>query len=281
MSERPPEETSSAAARSAVGAGAVRSSALLASFRLALILAITAVLASLCFIRLAFAPDARKDAVALAWTQRWCRALCFAVGLRVRVHGAPPAGVLLAPNHVGYVDVLAIGGRVRCFFLSRADVAHWPLVGALFRMTRHIGIERERRAALAEAIRAVAQRLERGSRVCVFLEGTSGPGQHLLPFRASMVQAAIDAGAPIVPVGLRWSIAGGSVAHDVAYWGGHEFGPHAWRLLGLRNVAVDIRFGPSIDPAGHPRKETAARLEGECARLSGLPQTNARETAQH
>src|ERR1700742_1369029 len=51
-------------------------------------------------------------------------------GMRVRIAGTPLRGkVLVAANHVSWLDVLALGGAVPVNFVARDDVEAWPLVG--------------------------------------------------------------------------------------------------------------------------------------------------------
>jgi 1-acyl-sn-glycerol-3-phosphate acyltransferase len=216
-------------------------------------------------------PEARI-AAARVWTSRWLAHCARSLGLRVTVTGKrPPDGSLIAPNHVGYVDVVALGSVLPCFFVAKIDVESWPLVGFLFKTSHNIGVPRVRAKALVETTRRVAERLRAGHSVCVFLEGTSSGGGSLLPFYPPLVQPAIDAGAPVVPVALRWRPTSPAidVAEDIAYWKDHTFGPHAWRLLGLTGICVEVEFGDPIPPADFTRRSLAERAHAEVARLCG------------
>lgn len=197
-----------------------------------------------------------------------------ASGFQVRLRGsAPPDGALLAPNHTGYADILALGSCVPVFFVPKAEIASWPVIGALVRMAGNVMTVRKASRALSSAAQGIAQRLRCGCSVCVFLEGTSSGGDGVLPFRSSFLQPAIDTGAPIVPVAIRWASADPDVvpSEDIAYWKNHTFGPHFLRFLGLRDVYAEITFGPAILPqAGQSRKELAASVQG---RVEGMLET--------
>ena len=187
-----------------------------------------------------------------------------ALGFGIRVTGlAPPDGALLAPNHTGYGDILALGGCLPCFFVPKAEITHWPLIGALVRLSGHVSSSRKMARNLRATADAVSRRLAMGHNVVVFLEGTSTGGDRVLPFRSALVQAAIDAAAPVVPVGLRWSSADPDVdpSEDIAYWKDHTFAPHFWRFLGLRGIEVEVSFGAARAPqAGADRKALAQDL---------------------
>lgn len=197
-------------------------------------------------------------ACATRWTHRWFRSCARIMGIRVRTSGPmPPPGALIAPNHLGYADIVALGAVLECFFVAKRDVEGWPGIGHIFRATRHIGVPRARAKGLKEAAAEIADRLAGGHRVCVFLEGTSTGGDRVLPFHGSLVQPAIDAGALVVPTALVWSASRSDIdiAEDVAYWKDHVFARHLWRLLGLTGLGVEIRFGEPIAAAGRERHE--------------------------
>jgi 1-acyl-sn-glycerol-3-phosphate acyltransferase len=47
--------------------------------------------------------------------------------------------------------------------------------------------------------------LQAGQSICIFPEGTTSNGQQILPFHASLFQAAIDAGVVVQPIYLNYS----------------------------------------------------------------------------
>ncbi len=208
--------------------------------------------------------------VAPAWAGLWARGTARLMGVRIAHEPLPPRGVLLCPNHLGYADVLALAATLPCFFVSRADAASWPLIGRLIRASEQVLVSRRRHRDLkTNTSSLIAERLRCGQSVSVFLEGTSTGGDRLLPFLPALLQPAIDTGADIVPVGLRWEAeaAGMTVADDVAYWGDHRFPTHFSRLLGLPGCRVTIRFGSPISTRGRDRKELAREVRRQVQRL--------------
>ena len=214
-----------------------------------------------------------KRAVAAIWTHRWFRGMAAILGIRIGVVGEKPrGGALIAPNHIGYADIIVIGAVVECLFVAKFDVTRWPIIGHLFSTSDQVAVPRARSRDLASAVEAIAERLRGGQSVCVFLEGTSTGGDRVLPFHGALVEAAIAAEAPVVPVGMNWRATGRgvSIAEDVAYWKDHKFAHHVWRLIGLRGIEVEIRFGRAI-PARGDRKQVAERLHGMVLELVELP----------
>jgi len=196
--------------------------------------------------------------------QRWFQTCVRLIGLRVTDSGTPPVpGSTLAPNHIGYGDIFALGSVVECVYVAKSDMFSWPLFGTLMRASEQIAVRRKRARGLLAAAAQMKERLEAGQSVCVFLEGTSSGGTGVLPFHGSMLQPAIDARAQIVPVALCWRarVDGVDIAEDVAYWKDHVLVPHLWRFLGLRGIEVEIVFGAPIASEGRDRATLAAEVE--------------------
>ncbi len=255
-----------------------KSSSLLALLRLTAIIVMTSFTFLAYAIQRLFTRD-RKNRVALAatGTRRWAIRCARIAGFTIRVEGtSPPSGVLLAPNHMGYSDIIAISAALPCLFAPKGDIAAWPVLGSLVRSTEQVFISRAVRKDLLRSATEIADRLKSGTTVCVFLEGTSSGGTGLLPFKSALIQPAIDAAVPIVPVGIRWSSPDPAIdpAEDVAYWKDHVFGPHLWRLLGLRHLDARIIFGESIPTEAAERSVLGLEAHRQVAILIGIESSN-------
>ena len=197
-------------------------------------------------------------------------------GLRVVVHGPrPPAGALLAPNHLGYLDIVACAAALECTFVSKSEPFSWPLVGHLLRAAEVVPVDRRSARSLPAAVAALAEQLDDGLRVCAFLEGTSSGGDRVLRFHSSLLAAAIRVGAPVVPVAISYHPHqdGVFVAEDLAYWRAqHQFARHLFRLLGLCDGLVVVRVGAPIDSAGWQRQALAEELHRQVVQLAAIPE---------
>jgi 1-acyl-sn-glycerol-3-phosphate acyltransferase len=73
-------------------------------------------------------------------------------GARVHLSGTPlPARVLFVSNHVSWLDILIVAGATGAAFVSRDDVARWPLIGWLSRLNNTIFVARAGRCARASS----------------------------------------------------------------------------------------------------------------------------------
>lgn len=197
------------------------------------------------------------------WRQRvglfWHAQVCAALAVRVHVVGEPPPlGSFLVCNHLSYLDISVIGSVLRTVFVSRADVARWPVIGWLASAGGTIYVERQRKRQLAEVNRAIATALARGAGVVVFPEGTSTRGAEVLPFRPSLLAPAAEGAIPVHCATLHYATAAGDPpAHTtVCWWGNMPFAPHVRELLKLERIDATLTFHAESVSA-RDRKELA------------------------
>ena len=188
------------------------------------------------------------------------------MGVRIRVHGEIPRGGLIVANHVSYVDIVALSAVAACAFVSKKEVARWPLFGLYARLGATIFVDRERRGAVADVAGEMRERLVAGVPLTLFPEGTSTGGSDVLPFRSSLFEPVVALGCPVTACALRYSLADGSVADEIAYWRDMTLAPHLLHLLGKTGVTIDIHFGPSSRRPGD-RKTLARDLHAEVRAL--------------
>lgn len=214
----------------------------------------------------------RRQTNALEWSQRWAYLCRRILGISLSVEGNLPTGqAFLAPNHIGYCDIIALGSLCPCAFAAKDDAAQWPVIGSLLKLGGHMTVPRKATRALKNSISEIADRLGNGQTVCVFLEGTSTAGETVLPFHSTFLRAAISANAPVHPVSIQWRCEEPDVniAEDVAYWKDHDFLPHLWRFLGTRQLSAHIQVAPPLSPTTESARSLASKVHSEVRKLHG------------
>jgi len=197
----------------------------------------------------------------------WSAGVLAIVGVRVVHSGAPPArACLVACNHLSYLDVPVLGATRRLRFVAKSEVAGWPGIGPLTRLARVLFVRRDQPRDLLRVGAEIRRSLDAGVGVAFFPEGTSTCGLEVRPFHAGLLQPAVEAGLPCLPVTLRYETPAGHPApsHGVCWWGDMTFGPHLWRLLMLPWVRAEVAWG-SQPLLGADRKLLAAALQREVA----------------
>jgi 1-acyl-sn-glycerol-3-phosphate acyltransferase len=207
----------------------------------------------------------------------WSRQMLTIIGVELVVHGTPPAHgpLLMVSNHISWLDILVLNAAHPSRFVSKADVKGWPLLGSLITGAGTLYIERESRRDAMRVVHHMAERLREGDTLTVFPEGTTGDGQSLLPFHANLLQAAITANAPVLPLALGFvdSLRGGR--HDgPLFIGDTTLVASIWSTLCADGVQAQVRYGEPQPPRGRDRRTWAADLRAEVQRLQDSAVTN-------
>ncbi|WP_433038696.1 1-acyl-sn-glycerol-3-phosphate acyltransferase [Actinomycetospora sp. CA-053990] len=135
---------------------------------------------------------------------------------------------------------------------------------------RRHGVPRPRPAAdPARCRRRPGRGAARGATIGVFAEGTTRCGRDLGPFRPAAFQAAHDAGAPVVPVAVRYRRRGeGPVDAAAAFVGDDTLASSLLRVLATRDLVVDVDVRPAIDARAVPTGPARADARRTLARAS-------------
>lgn len=221
------------------------------------------------FFSFRFLSDAKRRAL-VHW---WSRDVLHICGMTVRVAGAPletRRGTMLVLNHISWTDIYVVHAVRPARFVAKAEIRAWPLIGYLCDRTGTVFIERGRRHAVHQANQTIAQVLRDGGLVGIFPEGTTSDGTGLLPFHANLIQAAIDAGAPIQPVALRYFKPRGGIALDAGYVGDTSLFESICTILLGAPIIARATILPSIETTGKTRHQLAAAARVAIATSLGV-----------
>lgn len=221
-------------------------------------------------------PGQRQQAV-----QDWSRRLVHILGVELHVMGREPRGgpLLLVSNHVSWLDILVINAVCPARFVSKSDLQHWPLLGKIVTGAGTLYIERDKRRDAMRVVHRMAESLREGDVVAVFPEGTTGNGDHVLPFHANLLQAAISTDSPIKPVALAYlDSATGHPSAAPIYVGDMTLLASIWRILNASGVQARVTFGVKDHAEGRDRRTWALHLRADIQTLldGGVPSYDTR-----
>lgn len=170
--------------------------------------------------------------------------------VRGREHLPSTGGVLVAANHVSFLDIPLLAKVLsprHAAFVARDTLARARWLAFVMRQCGAVLVERGKgdRAVL----RRMTGHLQRGDQVAIFPEGTRSADGRLAPFKKGALIAARMAGVPIVPCGIR---------------GTFEAWPRDRKWPRLGRIFVD--FGAPID-SSHP--DALDLVRQRIAELSG------------
>jgi len=138
----------------------------------------------------------------------WGRLLCVGAPIRVELQGtehfdAGQAYVLVA-NHQSVFDIPVIYGysRLDLRWVMKAELRKLPFVAQGCRAIGHIFIDRADPDQAREAINEAVSRLNEGTGILFFPEGTRSRDGRLLIFKKGAFRVAIDRQMPVLPVSV-------------------------------------------------------------------------------
>ena len=160
-------------------------------------------------------------------------------------HVPRTGGVLLAVNHIGYVDFVyggfaanPSGRKVR--FMAKRELFDHTWTGPLMRSLHHIEVDRGEGLA---SFNTAVDYLRAGEAVGIFPEATISRSFELKEFKTGAVRIAAEAGVPIVPVIL---------------WGTQRMMTKDHPKDFSRGKTISIVVGEPLHPSGQdPVAETA------------------------
>lgn len=178
-----------------------------------------------------------------------CKAGFRLLGQQITITGAHhvprTGGVLLAVNHISYVDFVygglaanPSGRKVR--FMSKRELFDHRLTGPLMRSLHHIEVDRAEGEA---SLRTAVDHLRAGEAVGIFPEATISRALELKELKTGAVRIAAEAGVPLVPVVL---------------WGTQRMMTKDHPRDFSRGTPITISVGAPLRPTGDdPVAETA------------------------
>jgi lyso-ornithine lipid O-acyltransferase len=200
------------------------------------------------------------------WLNETCVRGLKSIDIELAVEGRRPEQGLIVSNHLSYLDILAYSAAVPCVFISKAEVAGWPIFGRYARWAGSVFVRRHDKTDAARANASVGESLGSGVPVVLFPEGTTTDGGRVLRFHATMLQPAIDTGSLVTPCAITYELEGGDGGREICWWGEMTLLPHVLNLLGKKSIRARIVFGESTVASGN-RKEVSLHLHEQVVRL--------------
>lgn len=212
------------------------------------------------------------DAARLRLKASWAAALLDTLGVELEAdltHAVP--GALLVANHISWIDIYVINAALPAAFVSKEEVRRWPLIGWLAARHDTIFLRRGSRGHARLINAEVAAVLARGKHVAVFPEGTTTDGRSLLHFHAALIQPALAAGRPVLPVALSYWELDGRRSLAPRYDGEITLAQCTRAILGRRRIIARLVSTPVLGRNGEDRKQVAAAAREAIACAAGLP----------
>jgi len=136
-------------------------------------------------------------------------------------------GAIFMANHESNLDPpLLIGlSKEPVRFVTKHSLFWVPIFGQALWVVGMIPVNRDRRDKAIDSLQQAANRIKEGRVVLVFPEGKRSPTDALLPFKKGGFMLALQAGVPIIPIGIA---------------GTQRVLPPGWNPISFGQVSVSV-----------------------------------------
>ncbi len=183
-------------------------------------------------------------------TRRWAQQALKILGVSIKVQGVNPGfyppNTLLVANHVSWLDIAALNSCTVSRFVAKREIRSWPLIGWLAYVAGTLFIDRSNRRDASRVNQILADAMSNGGCMAVFPESTTSDGSSLLPFKASLFEAALLSGGTVQPVSLRYQRPDGSLLLEAAYIGQISLFQSIGKVLSVPQIEVEICYGQAL-----------------------------------
>jgi 1-acyl-sn-glycerol-3-phosphate acyltransferase len=180
------------------------------------------------------------------WLHRFASIALERLGIEIEVSGAFPTHGAVISNHLGYLDIIVFAALHPCVFVSKAEVAGYPVVGWMTTMAGTVYVARGHGGSALKARVELEAVLHDGLPVVFFPEGTTSNGKGMLKFHTGLLAQVRATGGTVTAAHMCYRLGEGNgdatVSDDVCYWGDVVLWRHIFRLLGLRGIRAEVRF---------------------------------------
>ena len=206
-----------------------------------------------------------------------CRTALRILRLPLTVHGTPMThpGAIVA-NHSSWLDIFVLNAVQTIYFVAKAEVADWPMIGWLARATGTVFIARKGTEAKKQQD-IFESRLMAGHRLLFFPEGTSTDAIRVLPFKSTLFEAffapALVRSMHIQPVTVVFHAPEGADPRHYGWWGDMDFASHLLKTLATpRQGRVEVIFHPEVPVDAFENRKALAQ---HCERVIRTAHVNA------
>ncbi len=191
----------------------------------------------------------------------WRKCLGYELIIKGQLSTVKPT--LYVANHSSYIDILVLGTFVPARFVSKDDVAKWPIMGWLATNQGTIYISRSRNA-IAEGADKLLEFLDKGESLILFPEGTTSDSCRILPFGSSFFDVAVKKNIVVQPITVSYAgwdgLAMPRFMRKLCSWFSPDTSllPHLWSLVQIGTIQVVVELHEPFNPQDFAsRKELA------------------------
>lgn len=187
-----------------------------------------------------------------------CRRFYLCFNVKAYYEGEPVTdGNLVVANHISWIDILLLNGRIPYGFVAKSEVRKWPIFGAIGASIGTLFIERENKLAVYRALPDGQNRLKQGQTLALFPEGTTSEGITALKFYPMLFEIASRQGCQVQPIAIRYATKTGDPSRAAAFIGDDGFVESLVRMAMSPVTYAYVHYLPPINANKLDRKALA------------------------
>lgn len=197
------------------------------------------------------------------YVQHFCRELCKVFNLEIQVHGViPREPALWVSNHVSWLDIAVLGSGARVFFLAKAEIEKWPILGKLAKGGGTLFIKRGSGDSI-KIKEQITNFLKRDIPVLFFPEATTSDGSKIKKIYGRILGAAIDANRPVQICLICYVNQDGQLDTIAPFVGDISFADHVKKVLEMPKVTAHLMALPAISVQGHTIESLTEEVQAQ------------------
>lgn len=189
----------------------------------------------------------------------WTYVALWAVGARMEIKGTIgkdyiQPNTMFVQNHVSWLDTIVMSRLYCTNYVGKVEMLKWKLLKNIIISGGTVFIDRKNKRELVMANKKIAAVLQDGWAMGLFPEGTTSDGSSVLPFHASIFEAAILAKSRIVPVVVRYRNLSGGLCKEVTF-SKKRWMESVWNTLHLNGFVIKVDILEPVYAADFENRE--------------------------
>lgn len=202
----------------------------------------------------------------LTTVHKLAQVACHVFDIKVTVHNPERLrsgqNYMIVSNHLSYIDGLVLGAIAPVSFITSVEMRQTFFLGLITEIAGCLFVERRSRDKIGGEIKEIEGALREGFNVVIFPEATSTNGSSILPFKRSLLAAAIQSSTPVLPLTINYDhINGQKVSPEnrdlLCWYGSMGFASHFIAMLGLKKIEISVHLLPEITTHDKTREAVA------------------------
>lgn len=190
----------------------------------------------------------------------WAKTIAFLYGIKIiTLNKTLDKPAIIVTDHISYWDIILLGARYKAFFVSKASVKDWPLIGWGAQFTRTVFIERNKARNAKKVLDGKARKIiETKNSLLMFPEGTT-TNHPCVPFKMGAFKLAFSTNTPIKPIATYYN-----KTKEMAWVDDDKFMPHLLKVGNFNNIKYYIYEMPLLYPKDFA---SAVEMKEKCQKM--------------